>query len=114
LAAAIVAAVAIVIDSIFEELHWRDSGEPDSAAIICGLMTVPDIADNLEVEGCIINVLPGNLFRVELDNRHLVLATVSSKMWKRWVRLAVGDRVKMDMAPHELNKARITCRLKLI
>ena len=57
-------------------------------------------------------VLPGTLFRVELDNQQMVLATVSSKMWKRWVRLSVGDRVKMEVAPYDLNKARITWRLE--
>jgi translation initiation factor IF-1 len=65
----------------------------------------------IEVEGCITTALPGNVFRVELDNQHLVLATVSSKMWKHWVRLAVGDRVKMEMSSYDPNQARITWRL---
>jgi translation initiation factor IF-1 len=65
----------------------------------------------IEVEGRITTVLPGNVFRVELDNQHLVLATVSSKMWKHWVRLAVGDRVKMEMSWYDPNQARITWRL---
>ena len=68
--------------------------------------------DHIEVEGSIVAVLPSTLFRVELDNKHLVLATVSGKIRKRWVRLTVGDRVKMDMSPYDLNKARITWRLK--
>lgn len=75
-------------------------------------MTTPDKVDQLEVEGRIIAVLPGSLFRVEADNKQLVFATVSSKMWKHWVRLVVGDRVKMDMAAYDLHKGRITCRLK--
>lgn len=66
----------------------------------------------LEVEGRVQTVLPGTMFRVELDNKHLVLATISGKMRKRWVRLTVGDRVKMEMSPYDLDKARIVWRLR--
>ncbi len=66
----------------------------------------------VEIEGIIHTVLPGTMFRVELDNKHLVLATISGKMRKRWVRLTVGDRVKMEMSPYDLEKARIVWRLK--
>jgi translation initiation factor IF-1 len=66
----------------------------------------------LEVEGCVKVVLPGTMFRVELDNQHLVLATLSGKMRKRFVRLTVGDRVKMEMSPYDLDKARIVWRLR--
>jgi translation initiation factor IF-1 len=68
--------------------------------------------EHIEVEGRVMTVLPGTMFRVELDNKHLVLATICGKMRKRWVRLTVGDRVKMDMSPYDLTKARITWRLK--
>jgi translation initiation factor IF-1 len=67
---------------------------------------------HIEVEGCVQTVLPGTMFRVELNNKHLVLATICGKMRKRWVRLTVGDRVKMEMSPYDLDKARITWRLK--
>src|SRR5208337_146121 len=66
----------------------------------------------VEIEGIIHTVLPGTMFRVELDNKHLVLATISGKMRKRWVRLTAGDRVKMEMSPYDLDKARIVWRLK--
>ena len=66
----------------------------------------------VEIEGIIHTVLPGTMFRVELDNKHLVLAVISGKMRKRWVRLTVGDRVKMEMSPYDLDKARIVWRLK--
>ena len=66
----------------------------------------------VEIEGTIHTVLPGTMFRVELKNKHLVLATISGKMRKRWVRLAVGDRVKMEMSPYDLDKARIVWRLQ--
>ena len=52
------------------------------------------------------------MFRVELDNKHLVLAVISGKMRKRWARLTVGDRVKMEMSPYDLDKGRIVWRLQ--
>ena len=66
----------------------------------------------IEVEGRVTVVLPGTMFRVQLDNEHLVLATISGKMRKRFVRLTVGDRVKMEMSPYDLDKARIVWRLR--
>jgi translation initiation factor IF-1 len=67
---------------------------------------------NIEVEGSVITVLPGTMFRVELDNKHEVLAHISGKMRKHFVRLTVGDRVRMEMSPYDLTKARIVFRLK--
>jgi translation initiation factor IF-1 len=66
----------------------------------------------IEVEGTIATVLPGTMFRVILDNKHEVLAHISGKMRKHFVRLTVGDRVKMEMSPYDLSKARITFRLR--
>jgi translation initiation factor IF-1 len=66
---------------------------------------------HIEVEGRVLTVLAGTMFRVELDNKHMVLATISGKMRKRFVRLTPGDRVKMEMSPYDLNKVRITWRL---
>jgi translation initiation factor IF-1 len=68
--------------------------------------------EHIEVEGKVLTVLAGTMFRVELQNKHLVLATICGKMRKRWVRLTVGDRVKMEMSPYDLTKARITWRLQ--
>jgi translation initiation factor IF-1 len=67
---------------------------------------------HIEVEGVVAAVLAGTMFRVELDNKHMVLATICGKMRKRWVRITTGDRVKMEMSPYDLNKARITWRLR--
>ena len=61
--------------------------------------------EHLQVEGRVHTVLPGTMFRVEL-------ATICGKMRKRFVRLTVGDRVKMDMSPYDLDKGRITWRLR--
>jgi translation initiation factor IF-1 len=67
---------------------------------------------HIEVEGVVAQVLAGTMFRVELDNKHMVLATICGKMRKRFVRITAGDRVKMEMSPYDLNKARITWRLR--
>jgi translation initiation factor IF-1 len=67
---------------------------------------------HIEVEGVVSAVLAGTMFRVELDNKHMVLATICGKMRKRWVRITTGDRVTMEMSPYDLNKGRITWRLR--
>lgn len=66
----------------------------------------------IETEGTITAVLAGTMFRVKLTNDHTVLAHISGKMRKRWIRLALGDRVKIEMSPYDLDKARIVYRLK--
>lgn len=66
----------------------------------------------LEVEGTISTVLPGTMFRVTLDNKHEVLAHISGKMRKNFVRLTAGDRVRMEISPYDLTKGRITYRLR--
>ena len=63
------------------------------------------------MEGTIAAVLAGTMFRVDLDNGHQVLAHISGKMRKRFIRLVVGDRVKMEMSPYDTDKARIVFRL---
>ena len=67
--------------------------------------------EHIEIEGVVRVVLAGTMFRVELQNKHIVLATVCGKMRKRWVRITAGDRVKMEMSPYDLSKGRITWRL---
>jgi translation initiation factor IF-1 len=65
----------------------------------------------ITVEGIIMMVLPGTMFRVALANKHLVLAHISGKMRKRFIRLTIGDRVRMEMSPYDTAKARIVYRL---
>ena len=65
----------------------------------------------IEVEWTILSVLPGTMFRVALANEHLVLAHISGKMRKRFIRLTIGDRVKLQMSPYDIDKARIVYRL---
>jgi translation initiation factor IF-1 len=65
----------------------------------------------VEVEGEISSVLAGTMFRVRLASGHEVLAHISGKMRKRFIRLVVGDKVKMEMSPYDLTKARIVFRM---
>jgi translation initiation factor IF-1 len=66
----------------------------------------------IEVEGKVIAVLPGTMFTVELSNKHTVLAHISGKLRKNFIKIAAGDMVKMEMSPYDLEKARITYRMK--
>src|SRR3954464_15178389 len=68
----------------------------------------------ITIEGTIMMVLPGTMFRVALANNHLVLAHISGKMRKRFIRLTIGDRVRLEMSPYDTNKARIVYRLPLM
>lgn len=65
----------------------------------------------MELEGSIKTVLAGTMFKVELNGGHEVLAHISGKMRKRFIRLVVGDRVRMEMSPYDTTKARITFRI---
>ena len=66
---------------------------------------------SVEIEGTISSVLAGTMFKVELASGHEVLAHISGKMRKRFIRLVIGDRVKMEMSPYDTTKARIVFRL---
>ncbi|MBO7521749.1 MAG: translation initiation factor IF-1 [Opitutales bacterium] len=70
------------------------------------------MADCVEVEGKVVSVLPGTMFRVELSNGHMVLAHISGKLRKNFIKLTVGDRVKMEMTPQDIEKARIVYRMR--
>lgn len=66
----------------------------------------------VEVEGTVTEALPNATFRVQMDNGHLVLAHVSGKMRKFFIRILAGDRVKMELSPYDLTRGRITYRFK--
>ena len=66
----------------------------------------------IEVEGKIVAVLPSTMFRVELQNGHQVLAHISGKLRKHFIKITTGDTVKMEMSPYDLDKARIVYRLR--
>ncbi|MDC3105222.1 MAG: translation initiation factor IF-1 [Flavobacteriales bacterium] len=65
---------------------------------------------NIELDGTIIQALSNAMFRVELENEHIVTAHISGKMRKFYIKLLPGDKVKLEMSPYDLTKARITYR----
>ncbi|EJB78796.1 translation initiation factor IF-1 [Helicobacter pylori] len=66
----------------------------------------------IEVDGKVIEALPNATFKVELDNKHVVLCRISGKMRMHYIRIALGDRVKLELTPYSLDKGRITFRYK--
>ena len=68
--------------------------------------------DTIEVTGVVRESLPNAMFRVELENRHQVLAHVSGKMRKNFIRILTGDRVLIELSPYDLTRGRITYRYK--
>ncbi len=68
--------------------------------------------DQIEMEGTIVETLPNTMFRVELDNGHVITAHISGKMRKNYIRILTGDRVTVEMTPYDLSKGRITFRAR--
>jgi translation initiation factor IF-1 len=68
--------------------------------------------DQIEMEGKVIDTLPNTMFRVELENGHIVTAHISGKMRKPYIRILTGDSVKVEMTPYDLTKGRITFRMR--
>ena len=68
--------------------------------------------DVIEIEGIVVEKLPNAMFKVELENVHQVLAHISGKLRKNFIRILPGDKVTMEMSPYDLTKGRITWRDK--
>ena len=68
--------------------------------------------DVIEIEGTILESMPNAMFIVKLENGHEILAHISGKIRKNFIRILPGDRVKVEMTPYDLTKGRITFRLK--
>lgn len=68
--------------------------------------------DAIEMQGVVLEVLPDTNFRVELDNGHQVLAYISGRMRKNYIRILEGDRVTVELSPYDLSRGRITYRFK--
>ena len=68
--------------------------------------------ESIEVEGRVIEPLPNAMFRVELDNGHKILAHITGKMRMHFIRILVGDKVKVQLSPYDLTRGRITFREK--
>ena len=68
--------------------------------------------DVIEIEGTILESMPNAMFRVKLENDHEILAHISGKIRKNFIRILPGDKVKVEMTPYDLTRGRITYRLK--
>lgn len=66
--------------------------------------------DQIEMEGTVVDTLPNTMFRVQLENGHVVLAHISGKMRKNYIRILKGDKVTVQLTPYDLTKGRITFR----
>ncbi len=66
--------------------------------------------DVIEMEGTVVDTLPNTMFRVELENGHIIIAHISGKMRKHYIRILTGDKVTVEMTPYDLSKGRITYR----
>ena len=68
--------------------------------------------DVIEMEGKVLETLPNTLFRVELDNGHVITAHISGRMRKHYIRILTGDKVTVQLTPYDLSKGRITYRAR--
>ncbi|MCC8069786.1 MAG: translation initiation factor IF-1 [Ruminococcus sp.] len=68
--------------------------------------------DVIELEGTVVEALPNTVFKVELQNKHIILAHVSGKLRMNFIRIVPGDKVTVEMSPYDLTKGRITWRAK--
>ena len=68
--------------------------------------------DTIEMQGVVTEVLPNTVFRVKLENDHVITAHISGKMRKNYIRILNGDKVTVEMTPYDLTKGRITFRSK--
>jgi translation initiation factor IF-1 len=68
--------------------------------------------DAIELEGIVVEPLPNAMFKVELENGHVVLAHISGKMRMHYIRILPGDKVTVELSPYDLNRGRITYRYK--
>jgi translation initiation factor IF-1 len=68
--------------------------------------------DVIELEGKVVEALPNTVFKVELQNKHVILAHVSGKLRMNFIRIVPGDKVTVEMSPYDLTKGRITWRAK--
>ncbi len=66
--------------------------------------------DSIEMDGTVIDTLPNTMFRVELENGHVVTAHISGRMRKHYIRILTGDKVKVELTPYDLSKGRIVYR----
>jgi translation initiation factor IF-1 len=83
-----------------------------SAALPLATRQIMSKDDSIEMEGTVLETLPNTMFRVKLENGHVVTAHISGRMRKNYIRILTGDKVKVEMTPYDLTKGRITYRMK--
>ena len=86
------------------ELETQDQDENEAKT--------PSKSDKIEVEGTVVEPLPNAMFRVELDNKHQILAHISGRMRKFFIKILPGDKVTVELSPYDLTRGRITYRKK--
>ena len=90
--------------------HSWQNGECFSFNPLCPRRMSKD--DSIEMEGSVLETLPNTMFRVKLENGHVVTAHISGRMRKNYIRILTGDKVKVEMTPYDLTKGRITYRMR--
>ena len=68
--------------------------------------------ENIEMDGEVLETLPNTMFRVKVENDHVITAHISGRMRKNYIRILTGDKVKVEISPYDISKGRITYRVK--
>ena len=92
--------------------HSAPSFQPDPAQSAKAQARCMSKDDSIEFEGTVTETLPNTMFRVKLENGHVITAHISGRMRKNYIRILTGDKVKVEMTPYDLTKGRITYRMK--
>jgi len=95
--------------SAWQYVRLRGRAAPVLYGDIRNLMAKDDV---IEFEGTVAETLPNTMFRVRLENGHEIIAHISGRMRKNYIRILTGDKVKVEMTPYDLTKGRITYRMK--
>jgi translation initiation factor IF-1 len=89
-------------------LYFCSTEPPEGAVPLESQLSVKE--EKIEVEGEVLEALPSTMFRIQVDGGHQVLAKISGKMRKNYIRILPGDRVKVELSPYDLSRGRITYR----
>lgn len=94
--------------------QWQSRNFKPSVKFIANLKKGEFVAkdDVIEIDGNVVEALPNATFKVELDNKHIILCHIAGKMRMHYIKIMPGDRVKVELTPYSLDKGRITYRYK--
>ena len=94
--------------------QWQSRNFKPSIKFIANLEKGEFVAkdDVIEIDGNVVEALPNATFKVELDNKHIILCHIAGKMRMHYIKIMPGDRVKVELTPYSLDKGRITYRYK--